>query len=105
MTDVRLHFHDDGFAIETSQDVSDIIEANKTDQNTPQKSDWGRHVARIPNVILTQWLNEEWQRGNISIRAFSTEMDELVQRKLQDPEWKWLRTDSQQVQGWLGFGS
>lgn len=105
MQNVRFHFDGDNFAIETSQDVTDIIEANKEDQKHAQKSDWGRHVARIPNVILTKWLNEEWERGNIHIRAFSAEMDQLVERKLKDPEWKWLRTDSAQVQGFMGFGS
>lgn len=105
MTDVTLHFDGELAAIETAQDVEPILEANKEAQKTAQKSDWGRHVARIPNVILTRWLNEEWQRGNISIRAFSDEMDRLVERKLQDPEWKWLRTDSAQVQGFMGFGS
>jgi hypothetical protein len=62
-------------------------------------------VARIPNVILTRWLNEEWQRGNISIKLFGPEMDALVERKLQDPDWAWLRTDKKAAHaGWsAGF--
>lgn len=75
------------------QDVEDIIENNKKLQTTPQKSDWGRHVASIPNVILTQWLNEEWNRGNTSLKFLSAEFDKIVEKKLQDPDWKWLRTD------------
>jgi hypothetical protein len=59
----------------------------------PQKSDWGRHVATIPHVILVQWLNEEWARGNIGLRMFSPEFNALVKRKLEDPDWKYLRTD------------
>jgi hypothetical protein len=70
-----------------------------------QKSDWGRHVASIPNVILTRWLNEEYERGNVTIRLFGPEMDALVDRKLKDPEWAFLRTDSAQVQSFMGFGS
>ena len=75
------------------QDVEDIIENNKALQNTPQKSDWGRHVASIPNVILERWLNEELDRGNVGLRLFSKEFDEIIARKLKDPDWKWLRTD------------
>jgi hypothetical protein len=25
----------------------------------PQKNDWGRHIASIPNVILVRWMNED----------------------------------------------
>lgn len=74
------------------QDVEDIIENNKRLQNTPQKSDWGRHVASIPNVILEQWLNEEHVRGNISLKPYSKEFDKIIEKKLRDPDWRWLRT-------------
>lgn len=106
-TAVRFHLDPNGkdLAIETIQDVEPILENNKVLQGMGQKSDWGRHVAAIPNVIMTRWLNEEWERGNTTIKLFGPEMDALVERKLQDPDWKWLRTDSQQVQGFLGFGS
>jgi hypothetical protein len=77
----------------TYQDVEDIIERNKALQSEPQRSDWGRHVATIPNNILLAWLNEEWARGNISLRLFSREFDALVARKLRDPDWRFLRTD------------
>ena len=75
------------------QDVEDIIENNKKLQNTPQKSDWGRHVASIPNVILHQWLTEEWNRGNTTLKPYSKEFDVIIERKLRDPDWRWLRTD------------
>jgi hypothetical protein len=106
VSDVELHLHFDGnkTIVETRQDVEDIIERNKTLQNIPQKSDWGRHVASIPNNILNKWLIEEWERGNF-IRAFGPEMDQLIERKLKDPDWRYLRTDSAHVQGFLGFGS
>lgn len=87
------------------QDVEPIIEQNKKLQSQRQNSDWGRHVATIPNVIIEKWLNEEWNRGNTKMLPFTPEFDELVERKLQDPDWKYLRTDSPQVQGFLGFGS
>lgn len=105
--DTRFHFDPNGklAAVEQSQDVDPILERNKQLRSIEQKSDWGRHVASIPNVILTKWLNEEWERGNLSIKLFGKEMDELVERKLKDPEWAYLRTDSAQVQGFMGFGS
>jgi hypothetical protein len=105
MPDIRLHFDGDKMAVETSQDVGDILENNKRKRSETQKSDWGREVAEIPNVILVRWLNEEWARGNMTIRLFGPEMDALVARKLKDPEWAFLRTDSAQVQSFMGFGS
>jgi hypothetical protein len=103
--ETRIHLDGDNFTVETSQDVTAILERNKELRATPQKSDWGRHVASIPNVIMTRWLNEEYERGNVNIRLFGPEMDALVERKLKDPEWAYLRTDSAIVQGFMGFGS
>jgi hypothetical protein len=77
----------------TVQDVEDILERNKTLRSMPQKSDWGRHIASIPNVILVMWLNEAYALGNTELRMYTKEFDELVARKLKDPEWKYLRTD------------
>jgi hypothetical protein len=54
-------------------------------------------------VILTRWLNEEWQRGNTTIKLFGPEMDALVERKLADPDWAYLRTDSKHTQAYLGW--
>ena len=96
MSDIRRAAHYDGaerkFTFEIVQDVEPILERNKTIRSEKQRGDF-RHVASIPNVILTRWLNEEWERGNTTIRLFGAEMDGLVQRKLNDPDWKWLRTD------------
>jgi len=101
----RIILEDDKTVVEQVQDVEGIIERNKALRSERQDSDWGRHVASIPNVIMVRWLNEEWARGNTTIRLFGPEMDALVERKLKDPEWAYLRTDSAQVQGFLGFGS
>lgn len=75
------------------QDVEDILEWNKEARSIQQKSDWGRHVARIPNVIYVKWLDEEYANGNTKLRMFTPEFDEIVKRKLDDPEWKYLRVD------------
>lgn len=103
--DTIIHQDGDLMVVENRQDVEPILDRNKELRSIPQRSDWGRHVASIPNVILTKWLNEEWARGNIGLQPFGREMDELVERKLKDPEWAYLRTDSAHVQGFLGFGS
>jgi hypothetical protein len=79
----------------SEQDVEPILEANKALRGEPSRrqGDWGRHVATIPNVILVRWLNEEYARGNVSLRMFTAEFDQLIDRKLRDPDWAYLRTD------------
>lgn len=91
LTQLRLEGGD--LLVNRVQDVEPILERNKKLQNERQRSDWGRHVGSIPCVILERWLNEELERGNTTIKLFGPEMDALVKRKLQDPDWRWLRTD------------
>jgi hypothetical protein len=76
-----------------TQDVEPILERNQHLRAEPQRSDWGRHVATIPNVILLKWLNEAHARGNTGLRMFTKEFDAFVKRKLEGPDWKYLRTD------------
>jgi hypothetical protein len=89
-------FHRDGdkVVVELEQDVEDVLERNKRRQNEPQsrKSSF-RHIAEIPCIFINRWLNEEYERGNVDIKVFGPEMDALVDRKLKDPDWKFLRTD------------
>ncbi len=101
--ETRLHFDNGNMTVENVQDVSDILENNKRLRSIAQKSDWGRHVASIPNVIMTRWLNEAFAEGNTTIKLFGPEMDALVDKKLKDPEWSYLRTDSKHVQSWIGY--
>jgi hypothetical protein len=96
MTDVTTRLILDGagdLTVHSYQDVEAIIERNKRLQGEAQMSDWGRHVASIPLNIVNQWLNEEWARGNVSLTFGAKEFDALIQRKLRDPDWKFLRTD------------
>ena len=53
---------------------------------------------------IVRWLDDEWARGN-NVMPFTPAFDDVIARKLRDPEWAFLRTDSQAVQGWMGFGS
>lgn len=105
---IRPHFADNGqdLTIQQTQDVEPILDFNKEARREEQYSDWGRHVARIPNVIYTKWLDEEYARGNTTLRMFTPEFDAIVQKKLEDPEWKYLRCDKPAlIMGWAGFGS
>jgi hypothetical protein len=79
--------------VHTFQDVEAIIARNKALASEPQRSDWGRHVASIPLNIINQWLHEEWARGNVHLRMAGPEFDAMVERKLADPDWRFLRTD------------
>jgi hypothetical protein len=100
---IKAHLDSNGqdMAIEHIQDVEPILELNKLLRSEHQKSDWGRHVAEIPNVILVIWLDEEHAKGNSSLRLFTEEFDKIVQKKLRDPEWMYLRTDKPALQaGW-----
>jgi len=78
---------------ERVQDVEPIIEHNKAIAGLDQHSDWGRAIAEIPNIFLEQWLAEEYRRGNVGIRLFSEEFNKIVRKKLNDPEWRFLRID------------
>lgn len=101
MSEVQTRFHVDsstGLVIaQRIQDVEDILERNKALQNTSQDTSTGwHHYATIPNVFLERWLNEEYARGNTTLRLYTEEFDKLVQRKLRDPDWRWLRTTDKQ---------
>jgi hypothetical protein len=104
-TEIHIDQSERTMTINRVQDVEPILELNKYLQTVKQQSDWGRHVATIPNIFYEKWLREEWDRGNIGLQLYSEDFNRLVERKLQDPDWKFLRTDSSQVQGFMGFGS
>ena len=91
-TDVLLDRSDRKIIAVTTQDVGPILDRNAELRAQPQRGDFGRHVASIPNVILVRWLNEEYGRGNTELRMFTPAFDELA-RKLRDPDWKHLRVD------------
>ena len=84
---------DGGFSIAYEQDCQDIIDANK------EKASYGRDyyvskdqegeyhkVGSIPLNIWFQWLNED------GVDAFAPGNEEYLTRKLNDPEWKYLKT-------------
>ena len=89
----RLELKEGLLVAESWQDCEDIIENNKKLQGEQQRSEWGRHTASIPCVIINKWLQEEWDRGNVSIAWGSPEFDAIIQKKINDPDWRWLRVD------------
>jgi hypothetical protein len=99
----KIHLDSNGqdLTIEHVQDIEPILDWNREARREEQHSDWGRHVARIPNVIMVKWLDEELNRGNTTLRMFTPEFDAIVQRKLEDPEYAYLRVDRPKLQaGW-----
>lgn len=100
-TRVHLDRNGNDLAIEHVQDVEPILDNNALLRTMEQPSDWGRHVARIPNVIYVKWLNEAHARGMTHLRLFTPEFDAIVEQKLKDPDWVYLRTDRPALQaGW-----
>src|SRR5262249_5251045 len=83
----RIHLDCDGngIAIEHVQDVASILERNKALRGAAQKSDWCRHIPTIPHVILRRWVNVLAMSGE--------EFGAFIRKKLNDPDWRHLRTD------------
>jgi len=96
--------HEDGKVEQIHvQDIEKIIDQNKVDQNDSafkngytENSDM-KHVARVPLVIWKQWWMEENKRRSKSIPIYGKEMHEVVRRKLNDPDNKFLRTGLGQI--------
>jgi hypothetical protein len=77
----------------STQDCDPILEENKALRDQTQKSDWGRLIGQVPNVVVNQWLNEEWSKGNLHLRLHSAEFRAIMRKKLNDPNYKYLRVD------------
>ena len=93
MVDTRLWMDGRDLLVHSYQDSEDIIEHNNPLARAGKHHPDFRKIASIPLNIINQWLQEEWNRGNTSIRMSGPEFDRLVQRKLADPDWRYLRTD------------
>lgn len=91
-TGVAEYFHSDpsekGFHIQTVQDVKPILEQNKNIRNNSGKRWQGDmvHYASIPIVVLEAWWKE------LGSDPLSKENRKWLQKRLDDPNWKLLRT-------------
>ncbi len=73
------------------QDCEPILEDNKIVRDNPDKGEWGRKIASVPNNLIHQWLIEEWVKGNKDLRPFTREFNmTVVLPKLRDPAYKYL---------------
>ena len=95
MSEVRTSAHFDAtertFTFNRSQDCAPVIEmARDFANNGGTRSDFGRLIGIIPNVILEKWINED---GVNYLALPGDEFGRLIKRKLRDPQWAFLRTD------------
>jgi len=81
--------HDGRVVVERWQDCESIVEQNKALAADPHQSDFGRLIAWVPNVILEKWINEE---GVPVLGLPADEFARFIRRKLNDPDWRHLRT-------------
>lgn len=84
------------------QDVAPIFEDNAKLRGIEQRSDWGRHVARIPNVFLEKILNDAHARGNTSMKLFDREFMKEVKKLIKDRDFNKVRVDAKTI-GWSGW--
>lgn len=89
----KVGLQDGQITVHSWQDVEDIIERNKKLKAVQQKSEWGKHIATIPCNVLNQWLHEAWAKGNVNMKMFDEDFNKLVQQKLSDHDWLFLRVD------------
>lgn len=93
--DKIFHRHHDGdWTYEAAQDCQPIADANAEARNhcNPwnRTRDW-KQVARIPAIWALKWQNE------LGIDIFNPDDDERVNRLLDDPDNRWMRTDESRL--------
>lgn len=80
---------EEGADILTVQDVGAYLDRNKAMANhndgyTPSRD--MRRVADIPAIVIEKWLREE------GLDVWNPEHNDRLARKLNDPDYAWLRT-------------
>lgn len=80
---------DNKIHISHSQDVTAILEANKRAREQAEGQRMGDmvRVATIPDVVAVEWMNE-----GINVMAPNKEDLARMKKKLNSPEWAYLRT-------------
>lgn len=76
------------FHLHRVQDVEPILEDNKRRQNdgdgySPSRD--LRYVAHIPNIFIEAWMKE-------GLSIFDENCWPAIRRRLNDPDWRFLRT-------------
>lgn len=90
---------DGNFLIHSYEDVAPLLDNNKmlrNDRVVDKRSEM-RHVADIPATVIHKWLQE-------GIDVWSGEHQKEVAQKLNDPDWRYLRTGGGHI-GAVGDGT
>ena len=78
------------WAKKSFQDTARLLDLNKEAQNHCDPHNGARDVrmvARIPLIIIEKWRNE------LGVDYWNPDHQARIDRLLNDPEWRWLRTD------------
>lgn len=81
--------NNDSITVSHSQDVSGILAANKKARAQAEGQRMGetQRVASIPSVVVMEWMKE-----GINVMAPNREDLKRMKKKLNSPEWAYLRT-------------
>ena len=81
--------HNDTLTVAHTQDVSQILEQNKRARDESASSRMGdmQKVATLPSIVVMQWMQE-----GINEMAPNREDVKRMKKKLNSPEFKYLRT-------------
>lgn len=93
LTKLFHRLHDGDWVYETIQDCNPIAEANAQRRNhdTPWNADKSlRHDAEIPLIYRQIWLD----RYGVDFLNNDPDVQKRVDRILNDPEWRWMRTSN-----------
>lgn len=99
----KWHTTDEGFVIETVQDVDHILKSNEEmykansleSKYIHKDTALGMHVATIPKVFIHQWMKEFQKERGLPLppRLVDPEFKTYMFAKASDPEWRKLRVD------------
>lgn len=80
---------DDGKVIvETVQDCQGVVDRNKRAQSMGRQRGEFQHWASIPAIIWNKWMIDDGVNLN---KMPNAERSVYLRRKLNDPDWKWLK--------------
>jgi|3_EtaG_2_1085321.scaffolds.fasta_scaffold313007_2 hypothetical protein len=81
--------------IRVQQDVENIIDANKAGQNSGHdgynRDRSMRHLAEVPFGVIHQWMMDDGLPVRRYFQMSKAEKEAYVTRKLNDPNWAYLR--------------
>jgi hypothetical protein len=81
----------------TRYDVTDVLESNKAQQANSIDKRYGKemlhHVAEIPMGVVLKWKKEH----GVDLFSPDPDMKRKVRRLLNDPEYRYLRTNNKRL--------